>query len=155
MNAAERNEEEIPGEPEPAVDGEAVELTDAAVPVVPPVPPAPPVPDPPPAPAVSAPPPAPPAVSASPPAPPAPAVSAPPRPPRSPAPPPPPPPAPHVKPLPPIGDVTSVPGAFDGHAPEPAVHPIGEIAGERPELIVGAAFAGGILAAMILRRLGS
>jgi hypothetical protein len=138
MNAVERNEDEIPGEPEPAVDGEAVELTDAAVPVVPPVPPAPPVPDPPPAP-------------------PAPAVSAPPPPPRSPAPPPPapPPPAPHVKPLPPIGDVTSVPGAFDGHAPEPAVHPIGEIAGERPELLVGAAFAGGILAAMILRRLGS
>ena len=30
-----------------------------------------------------------------------------------------------------------------------------ELAGERPELVVGAAFAGGLLAAMILRRLGN
>jgi hypothetical protein len=123
MTAAERNDDATGGEPEPAVDGEAIELTDAVVPVVPPAPPVPP------------------------PAPPAPVLS--------PPPPPPPPPAPHVKPLPPIGDATSIPGAFDGHAPEPSVHPIGELAGERPELIVGAAFAGGILAAMILRRLGS
>jgi hypothetical protein len=117
MNAAERNDDATPEEPEPAVDGEAVELPEAAAPVVAPVVPA-----------------------SAPPAPPPPA---------------PPPPAPHVKPLPPIGDATSVPGAFDGHAPEPSVHPIGELAGERPELLVGAAFAGGILAAMILRRLGS
>ena len=30
-----------------------------------------------------------------------------------------------------------------------------ELANERPELVVGAAFAGGLLAAMILRRLGN
>jgi hypothetical protein len=62
---------------------------------------------------------------------------------------------PHVQPLPPIGSASSIPGAFDGHAPEPSVNPIGELAGERPEVLVGAAFAGGILAAMILRRLGN
>jgi hypothetical protein len=45
--------------------------------------------------------------------------------------------------------------AFDGHAPDPPVHPIEVLAAERPELVVGAAFAGGILAAMILRRLGN
>ena len=33
--------------------------------------------------------------------------------------------------------------------------PVMELANERPELVVGAAFAGGLLAAMILRRLGS
>jgi len=136
MNAAERNDDATPEEPEAAVDGEAVELPEAVDTVVAPVPPAPPVPVAPPAP----------------PAQPATVAGASPRPQRSPVPPPP---APHVKPLPPIGDATSVPGAFDGHAPEPAVHPIGELAGERPELLVGAAFAGGILAAMILRRLGS
>ncbi|HEY1539915.1 MAG TPA: hypothetical protein VGF63_10995 [Solirubrobacteraceae bacterium] len=64
-------------------------------------------------------------------------------------------PPPPVQPLPPIGSASSIPGAFDGHAPEPSVNPIGEIAGERPEVLVGAAFAGGILAAMILRRLGN
>ncbi len=89
------------------------------------------------------------------PSPPAPAPEAPAPPAPAPAPPVPVPPSPPVKPLPPIGDARSIPGAFDGHAPEPAVHPIGELAGERPELLVGAAFAGGILAAMILRRLGS
>ncbi len=137
MNAAERNEDAIPDEPEPAVDGEAVELTEAAVPVVAPVTPV--AAQPPPAPAAGAPPPPlpSPVASAAPPPPPAPLSP------------------PHVKPLPPIGDASSVPGAFDGHAPEPAVHAIGELAVERPELIVGAAFAGGILAAMILRRLGS
>jgi hypothetical protein len=45
--------------------------------------------------------------------------------------------------------------AFDGHAPDPLPHPIEVLAAERPELVVGAAFAGGILAAMILRRLGN
>jgi hypothetical protein len=29
------------------------------------------------------------------------------------------------------------------------------LSGERPEIVVGAAFAGGVLAAMILRRLGN
>ena len=62
----------------------------------------------------------------------------------------------------PIVDVSGAPGAtapsFDGHAAEPPadpLEPIKVLAAERPELAVGAAFAGGILAAMILRRLGN
>ncbi len=58
----------------------------------------------------------------------------------------------------PIVDVSAAPSAtpsFDGHAHEPPMNPVGEIAATRPELLVGAAFAGGILAAMILRRLGN
>jgi hypothetical protein len=62
----------------------------------------------------------------------------------------------------PIVDVSAAPGAtapsFDGHAAEPPadpLQPVKELAAERPELVVGAAFAGGILAAMILRRLGN
>jgi hypothetical protein len=45
-----------------------------------------------------------------------------------------------------------------GHGPSPAPawpEGIQELAAERPEVVVGAAFAGGILAAMILRRLGN
>jgi len=47
-----------------------------------------------------------------------------------------------------------------GHAATPGPgqswqEPIMEIANERPELVVAAAFAGGLLAAMILRRLGN
>lgn len=45
-----------------------------------------------------------------------------------------------------------------GHAAAPGPNwqePLIELADERPELVVAAAFAGGILAAMILRRLGS
>jgi hypothetical protein len=45
-----------------------------------------------------------------------------------------------------------------GHGPVPApAWPEGvqELAAERPEVVVGAAFVGGILAAMILRRLGN
>ena len=45
-----------------------------------------------------------------------------------------------------------------GHAAAPGPswqEPIMEIANERPELVVAAAFAGGLLAAMILRRLGN
>jgi hypothetical protein len=45
-----------------------------------------------------------------------------------------------------------------GHAAAPGPswqEPVMEIANERPELVVAAAFAGGLLAAMILRRLGS
>jgi hypothetical protein len=45
--------------------------------------------------------------------------------------------------------------AYDGHAADPLLDPLKVIAAERPELVVGAAFAGGILAAMILRRLGN
>ena len=47
----------------------------------------------------------------------------------------------------------------DGHgaaAPGPSwQEPLMELADERPEVVVGAAFAGGVLAAMILRRLGN
>ena len=45
-----------------------------------------------------------------------------------------------------------------GHAAAPGPswqEPVMEVANERPELAVAAAFAGGVLAAMILRRLGS
>ncbi|MGH2900288.1 MAG: hypothetical protein ACRDMZ_16560, partial [Solirubrobacteraceae bacterium] len=45
-----------------------------------------------------------------------------------------------------------------GHAAAPGPswqEPVMVLAGERPELVVGAAFAGGVLAAMILRRLGN
>lgn len=45
-----------------------------------------------------------------------------------------------------------------GHAASPGPswqEPVMELANERPELAVAAAFAGGVLAAMILRRLGS
>ena len=45
-----------------------------------------------------------------------------------------------------------------GHAAAPGPswqEPVMELANERPELAVAAAFAGGVLAAMILRRLGS
>jgi hypothetical protein len=44
----------------------------------------------------------------------------------------------------------------DGHAPaDPLMDELKVLAAERPEIVVGAAFAGGILAAMILRRLGN
>ena len=43
----------------------------------------------------------------------------------------------------------------DGHGPDPLMDPLKELAADRPEVLVGAAFAGGILAAMILRRLGN
>ncbi len=45
-----------------------------------------------------------------------------------------------------------------GHAAAPGPswqEPVMELANERPELVVAAAFAGGVLAAMILRRLGN
>lgn len=70
---------------------------------------------------------------------------------------PPPPPAAPSPASNPIVDVPA-PGAtpsFDGHAHQSPANPVGEIAATRPELLVGAAFAGGILAAMILRRLGN
>ena len=44
----------------------------------------------------------------------------------------------------------------DGHAPaDPLMDELRILAADRPEIVVGAAFAGGILAAMILRRLGN
>ena len=62
----------------------------------------------------------------------------------------------------PIVDVSAAPGAtapsYDGHAAEPPadpLEPVRALVAERPEVAVGAAFAGGILAAMILRRLGN
>ncbi len=45
-----------------------------------------------------------------------------------------------------------------GHAPGTSPswpEPVAAIAAERPEVVVGAAFAGGLLLAMILRRLGN
>ena len=74
-------------------------------------------------------------------------------------------PAHHDAPAPasnPIVDVSGAPGAtapsYDGHAAEPPadpLEPVRALVAERPEVAVGAAFAGGILAAMILRRLGN
>jgi hypothetical protein len=74
-------------------------------------------------------------------------------------------PAHHDAPAPasnPIVDVSGAPGAtapsYDGHAAEPPadpLQPVRALVAERPELAVGAAFAGGIVAAMILRRLGN
>jgi hypothetical protein len=62
----------------------------------------------------------------------------------------------------PIVDVSGAPSAtapsYDGHAAAPPadpLEPVRALAVERPEIVVGAAFAGGVLAAMILRRLGN
>jgi len=62
----------------------------------------------------------------------------------------------------PIVDVSAAPSptapSYDGHAAAPPadpLEPIRALVAERPEVAVGAAFAGGILAAMILRRLGN
>ncbi len=64
-------------------------------------------------------------------------------------------PAASMPPAPATSTGEAVGSAFDGHAPEPAMNPLGDIAADRPEILVGAAFAAGVLAAMILRRLGS
>ena len=56
----------------------------------------------------------------------------------------------------PLGD--SGEAYASGHAAAPGLNwqePMMQLADERPELVVGAAFAGGILAALILRRLGN
>ena len=92
--------------------------------------------------------------------------------------PPSPPPAAHVRPAAPFPDAAA-PGAVVSSGPDPGgVTPLGEagpfyasghahgtapswpepvlaLAAERPEVVVGAAFAGGILLAAILRRLGN
>jgi len=55
----------------------------------------------------------------------------------------------------PLGDAAAAHAS--GHAPAPGPgwpEDVQKLAAERPELVVGAAFVGGLLAAMILRRLG-
>ena len=55
-----------------------------------------------------------------------------------------------------LGDAGEAFASGHAAAPPPSwQEPLQELADERPELVVAAAFAGGILAAMILRRLGS
>ncbi len=60
----------------------------------------------------------------------------------------------------PVADLGDAGPAYaSGHAPTPVPgpswqEPIADLVNERPEIAVGAAFAGGILAALILRRLG-
>jgi hypothetical protein len=64
-----------------------------------------------------------------------------------------------VTPTPPIPDGPALPGgaepARDVPKADPLMDEIKVLAEERPEIVVGAAFVGGILAAMILRRLGN
>jgi hypothetical protein len=65
-------------------------------------------------------------------------------------------PGPEPAPVTSLGD--SAEAYASGHAAAPGPswqEPVLEIANERPELVVAAAFAGGVLAALILRRLGS
>jgi hypothetical protein len=56
----------------------------------------------------------------------------------------------------PLGE--AAPFYATGHAPGTAPswpEPVVQLAAERPEIVVGAAFAGGLLLALILRRLGN
>lgn len=56
------------------------------------------------------------------------------------------------------GAASTTAPSYDGHAAGPRadpLQPVKALAAERPELAVGAAFAGGVIAAMILRRLGN
>jgi hypothetical protein len=65
-------------------------------------------------------------------------------------------PGPDPAPVTSLGD--SAEAFASGHAAAPGPswqEPVMQIANERPELVVAAAFAGGVLAALILRRLGS
>lgn len=65
-------------------------------------------------------------------------------------------PGPEPAPVTSLGD--SAEAYASGHAAAPGPswqEPVLQIANERPELVVAAAFAGGVLAALILRRLGS
>jgi len=132
-------EDPTPAEPEPAVEGVAVELPgeDTPPPATTKVTSAPVVPPPPAAPTRANAPIIPPAAPTR--------VNAPVIPPTPTMPP----------PVTTTATGEAVGSAFDGHAPEPPMNPLGDIASQRPEILVGAAFAGGILAAMILRRLGS
>ncbi|MDX6676830.1 MAG: hypothetical protein QOE31_882 [Solirubrobacteraceae bacterium] len=126
---ADRAAEYAPAASEPPVDSDAVELPPAPAPVSEPVAPVPPVP------------PAP--LTISEPARPASAAAS----------------ARIAHPPPVITDPAIAMGGAtpaDGHAPaDPLMDEIRVLAAERPEIVVGAAFAGGILAAMILRRLGN
>ena len=55
-----------------------------------------------------------------------------------------------------LGDSGEAFASGHGAGPGPSwQEPVVQLANERPELVVGAAFAGGVLAAMILRRLGN
>ncbi|MGH2898085.1 MAG: hypothetical protein ACRDMZ_05375 [Solirubrobacteraceae bacterium] len=55
-----------------------------------------------------------------------------------------------------LGDAGEVFASGHAAAPGPSwQEPVIALADERPEIVVGAAFAGGVLAAMILRRLGN
>ena len=58
--------------------------------------------------------------------------------------------------FPPVTDPSSGSETAEGHTASgvPNPHGLPEIAVERPELAVGAAFAGGLVLAMILKRLG-
>jgi hypothetical protein len=154
-------------DPEPVVDGEAVELPLTEVPAEPPVAQAEPVPEP-----ARAPPEPQPIFGQPAPA----SVAATPHPPGEPHPPPAaswtpaPPPMPFPVAEEPVLVYTSGPDspavtplaeAGEAHASGHAVgtspswpEPVLQIAAERPEVLVGAAFAGGLLFAMILRRLG-
>ena len=56
----------------------------------------------------------------------------------------------------PLGSAAETFASGHGPAPAPAwPEAVQDLAAERPEVVVGAAFVGGILAAMILRRLGN
>jgi hypothetical protein len=79
------------------------------------------------------------------------ATSIPEPPPRPPVTPPPP-----AAAAPPLGDPVAAPASgFAATAADPLREELRVLSTERPEIVVGAAFAGGIVAAMILRRLGN
>lgn len=68
------------------------------------------------------------------------------------------PPAPAANPIVDVSAAPTTAPSYDGHAAAPPadpLEPVRALVAERPEVAVGAAFAGGILAAMILRRLGN
>ncbi len=62
---------------------------------------------------------------------------------------------PPAQPTQPPPSVGSPPPPFEPHADGAAGAPAGVLGGDRPEVEVGAAFAGGALFALILRRLAS
>jgi hypothetical protein len=56
---------------------------------------------------------------------------------------------------PPVGAAATAGSGFAATAADPLRQELRVLSTERPEIVVGAAFAGGIVAAMILRRLGN